>query len=188
MTFAELAGARGISKASAIKLVRRHGWRRQRDNEGHVRALVPGTWATGEQDSTADCPGYRPAASTGDASRALGLAEAALTTLREQLETAQRLAVTERARADASDADRRSAEAVRDAAIARADALRDRIEGMEIEADARGAAIERAATDLRAERERTERLQGEAEARERTDAARRQAGRLARLRAAWRGE
>jgi hypothetical protein len=31
MTFAELAAARGISKASAIKLVRRHGWRRQHD-------------------------------------------------------------------------------------------------------------------------------------------------------------
>jgi hypothetical protein len=41
MTFAELADARGISKSSAIKLVHRHGWRRQRDDQGHVRALVP---------------------------------------------------------------------------------------------------------------------------------------------------
>jgi hypothetical protein len=40
MTFAELSEMRRISKASAIKLVRRHGWRRQRDNQGHVRALA----------------------------------------------------------------------------------------------------------------------------------------------------
>jgi hypothetical protein len=52
MTFAELAKVRGISKASAIKLIRRHGWRRQRDNQGHVRALVPLPWtqSDGEQE------------------------------------------------------------------------------------------------------------------------------------------
>ena len=41
MTFAELAVARGISKDSAMALVRRKGWRRQRDNTGSVMALVP---------------------------------------------------------------------------------------------------------------------------------------------------
>ena len=41
MTFAELAAARGISRATAITLVRRHGWRRQRDNQGHVIAQSP---------------------------------------------------------------------------------------------------------------------------------------------------
>ena len=54
MTFAELGAVRGISKASAIKLVRRHGWRRQRDNQGHVRALVPLTWAEREGDGEPD--------------------------------------------------------------------------------------------------------------------------------------
>jgi hypothetical protein len=41
MTFEELAKARGISKLSAAALVRRHRWRRQRDNRGRVIALVP---------------------------------------------------------------------------------------------------------------------------------------------------
>jgi hypothetical protein len=41
MTFAELAKARGISKLSAAALVRRHRWRRMKDNRGRVLALVP---------------------------------------------------------------------------------------------------------------------------------------------------
>ena len=49
MTFADLAAIRGTSKRAAVTLVRRHGWRRQRNNEGHVIALVPLTWATPEQ-------------------------------------------------------------------------------------------------------------------------------------------
>ena len=44
MTFSELAKVRGISKLSAARLVRRHGWRRQQDNQGHVIALVPSIW------------------------------------------------------------------------------------------------------------------------------------------------
>lgn len=42
MTFAELAKTLGVSKDSAVTLVRRHGWRRQRDNRGHVIALDMG--------------------------------------------------------------------------------------------------------------------------------------------------
>jgi outer membrane murein-binding lipoprotein Lpp len=57
MTFAELARIREISRDSAVTLVRRHGWRRQRDNQGHVIALVPLTWATPESASK---PGDRP--------------------------------------------------------------------------------------------------------------------------------
>jgi hypothetical protein len=59
MTFTELAEVRGISKASAIKLIRRRGWRRQRDNQGHVRALVPLPWASGEEDGERDRAGDR---------------------------------------------------------------------------------------------------------------------------------
>jgi hypothetical protein len=51
MTFAEFALIRGTSKRAAVTLIRRHGWRRQRNNEGHVIALVPLTWATSEQDN-----------------------------------------------------------------------------------------------------------------------------------------
>jgi hypothetical protein len=41
MTFRELASARDISLASAGRLVRRRHWRRQKDNQGTVRVLVP---------------------------------------------------------------------------------------------------------------------------------------------------
>jgi hypothetical protein len=42
LTLAELADARHTSEASATRLVRRHEqWQPQRDNQGHVRVLVP---------------------------------------------------------------------------------------------------------------------------------------------------
>jgi hypothetical protein len=41
MTYAELAAVRGISVASAVRLVRRKRWLRQVGNDGVVRALVP---------------------------------------------------------------------------------------------------------------------------------------------------
>src|ERR1700744_479834 len=44
LTFAELSQLRGISKTAAMKLVSRHGWRRQKNNKGQVRALVPLAW------------------------------------------------------------------------------------------------------------------------------------------------
>jgi hypothetical protein len=41
VTYAELAVARGIDKASAFRLVKRHKWPRQRGNEGEtVRIAV----------------------------------------------------------------------------------------------------------------------------------------------------
>ena len=46
MTYAELGQIRGISSASAERLVRRHKWPRQLGNDGVVRVLVPlkGAW------------------------------------------------------------------------------------------------------------------------------------------------
>jgi hypothetical protein len=41
ISFNDLAALRGISRASASKLVRRHGRRRQTDNQGRVLILVP---------------------------------------------------------------------------------------------------------------------------------------------------
>jgi hypothetical protein len=41
LSYVELAVHRGISRASAERLVRRKGWRRQSDNQGNVRVLVP---------------------------------------------------------------------------------------------------------------------------------------------------
>jgi hypothetical protein len=41
MTYAELAQARGISRASAKRLAQRHHWGRQAGNDGVTRATVP---------------------------------------------------------------------------------------------------------------------------------------------------
>src|SRR5215469_9586868 len=54
VTFAELAALRGTSKRAAVMLVRRHGWRRQRNNAGHTLALVPATWLAHAADDQAD--------------------------------------------------------------------------------------------------------------------------------------
>ena len=48
LTYAELAAVRGISKASAERLVRRKHWSRQRGNDGVVRVIVPLTEAAPE--------------------------------------------------------------------------------------------------------------------------------------------
>jgi hypothetical protein len=60
MTFAELALIRGTSKRAAVTLIRRHGWRRQRNNEGHVIALVPLTWVTPQEGHKEPHKGARP--------------------------------------------------------------------------------------------------------------------------------
>jgi hypothetical protein len=57
LTLADLAKARGTSKASAARLVRRHKWRRQPGNDGHVRVLVPVEKADRPADRPADTSG-----------------------------------------------------------------------------------------------------------------------------------
>jgi hypothetical protein len=77
MTFAELSQSRGISKTSAMRLVSRHGWRRQKNNKGQVRALVPVGWVAADDTKEPN--------STADMSRAIRAFDAAIATLREQL-------------------------------------------------------------------------------------------------------
>jgi hypothetical protein len=104
ISFAELAAARGISKASAIKLVRRHGWRRQRDNQGHVRALVPLTWAQDDQDGAGDnLKDSTPdnSADTGLLARGFAALEDVVAGLRGQLDAANARADEAHKRADA---------------------------------------------------------------------------------------
>jgi hypothetical protein len=45
LTDSELAEIRRIDRHSAVKLVMRHGWRRQKDARGALRILVPPEWA-----------------------------------------------------------------------------------------------------------------------------------------------
>ena len=52
LTYAELAEVRGIDRHSAVKLVTRHRWRRQKDNRGVLRILVPSEWAAPKDKGT----------------------------------------------------------------------------------------------------------------------------------------
>jgi len=120
MTLVELAEARGISKASAARLVRRHRWRRQTDNTRRVRA--PGSTrrnrAIGRSGSQS--PGYvghcqhlggcghHAARSVGGRQCKADRADAALTgeraragALRDRLEAAEDTARVAREAADA---------------------------------------------------------------------------------------
>jgi hypothetical protein len=227
MTFAELAHVRGISKDSAVTLVRRHGWRRQRDNQGHVIALVPLTWATPDGDGQPDDRGDRRSDSPPDSRGDVAAFEAALAAVREakdgeiatlratvarsvalidgfraERDQAQQALVDERARADAADADRRSAQSRADAAIARADSAearadheRDRADAERTQADALKGLLEATQQEIAQQRALTDqaddarqRAEDSAEALRQADEARKARGRWARLRAAWRGE
>jgi hypothetical protein len=91
MTFRELATARGISRASAGRLVTRHGWRRVRGNDRLMRVHVPAEWAARRPTRQDDSPPH--AEPTDDAVRvleaALALASGQLALGRDQLALAQ---------------------------------------------------------------------------------------------------
>jgi hypothetical protein len=160
MTFKELAAIRGISKLSAVALVRRRGWRRQRDNQGHVRALVPLIWLSGgiadQGDNQPHSPPHNDAYTEPFAAALAAIREAKdgeIATLREQLEQ-------ERARCERAEM---------------------RISGLE----AGNATLQ---ADLEAAREAVRRAEAALDGYYAAEAERRGRGRLARLRAAWRGE
>lgn len=161
MTFTELASARGTSKRAAVVLVRRHGWRKQRNNAGHVLALVPPTWAVPaaeavpgheDDDRAGHSEGHDARHSAPFHARALTALEDAVTVLREQLVRAEARADSERSRADAALAlaDQTLAQ-LADAETAigterqRADAMRDRVAVLQAQADT----AEATARDLR---------------------------------------
>jgi hypothetical protein len=171
MTFAELAEVRGISRLSAATLVRRHGWRRQRDNRGHVIALVPLTWATSELDDRSDKQPDNPPDSQGHLAAfetALAAVREAkdgeITTLRQQVERLTAQADTERARGDALREGLNAKLADAQAELAAAMDAADRHHAAAVDARGRLADMER------------------------DNATRKGRGLLARLRAAWRRE
>jgi hypothetical protein len=95
LTHAELAAARGISTASAIKLALRHRWQKQRDSHGTLRCLVPADFIGPAPDPRADAR----ADTRADLSAAITTLQATVTLLSDQLHH-------ERARADTAEAER----------------------------------------------------------------------------------
>jgi len=209
MTFSELAKVRGISKLSAARLVRRHGWRRQQDNQGHVIALVPSIWvnpADNPPASPRDDPpddlsdkATRPADNPPDAASlvaALAAVESAHiraeNALRERAEAAEGRAEAAESRAEA---ERERADAAiaaeRRRAVEAEEALafeRVRVESLQRDVAAHLSMATEAAHGFEAVRQRAAEAERAADALRQTEAARKGRGRLARLRAAWRGE
>jgi hypothetical protein len=166
MTYTELAQARRIATASAIKLVLRRGWRRQKDNHGIMRALVPPAWS-----EPAPSRSFDPDAHVGQAISAL---EASVAVLRERAEAAESAARNERERAD------RVQQAL-NAERSRADLLRDRIDALRADLAEVETAVEAARQEAWEALQSTEALRA-------ADAEWQTLGRLERVRRAWRGE
>jgi chromosome segregation ATPase len=181
MTLAELAAARRTTKRAAVTLVRRHGWRRQRDNQGQVIALVPLTWSTvqaglpGARQPHGDAhnvPAGEPTAATIAAIREAHEGEVAA--LGEQAHTAEQARAAAQALADQTVALLSEAVARADRAEAviaeereRAGRLSAQVEALSAEvmrADAAKRDKERAEADRDAERARADALQGRIEA------------------------
>jgi len=106
MTYAEIAQSRRISVSSAERLVRRKHWRRQVGNDGIVRILVP-LDDTQNPKEHADSDNGDPVWTTRSAVRTsddvrgtIRILEAAVRTLGEQLEFANKSLIDERKRVD----------------------------------------------------------------------------------------
>lgn len=102
MTYGELAAARDIDRASAMRLARRNRWRKQKDNQGNLRVLVPLEHQKDlSQEPDRDMSSDMSRDLTKDDPRAtIAVLQTTLETLREQLAREQR-------RADAAEAEAR---------------------------------------------------------------------------------
>jgi hypothetical protein len=171
MTYDEIAEARGTTRRAAVMLVRRHKWRRQKDNEGHIRALVPATWAEPTETKSSDNgSGYSDRAFEVLAATLVALQEAharELSVLREQYATAQQRAEAAERRADEANARGDRAEAGRGEAAQQLALIR--------------AALDQAQAEARKARDAAAELTRE------NNEARQARGLVARLRDAWRG-
>ena len=199
MTYGELAAARGIKRVAAIRLVQRHRWRKQAGNDGQVRVLVPLDWAKPSERVAGDVGSDVGSDVTHDTSRAISALEAANAALQERARAADARAERAEAEIDRERARADRAEAGREGERARADALRDRLEVLQAHAEERAGRAENDVFELKGQLATAQSAAAEAgreaeAARQAThafldeDAARRRLGRLARLRAAWRGE
>lgn len=162
LTYDEISQIRGIGRESAVKLAQREKWPRRPGNDRTARVFVPPDWLkparTRQQESS---PEVFP-----EWSRIVSVLEDAVTGLRERAEAAD-------ARADAAE---RRAEIERERA--------DRLEQLRIAERTRA---DRAEAERTAEQEARAKVEAEAAILRQAEEGRRTLGRMARLRAAWRG-
>jgi hypothetical protein len=199
MTYREIAAARRVKLAAAVRLVQRHKWRKQTGNDGTARILVPPDWAKRSDRVPPDIVHDVVHDATDDVvddvapdshilAGALAALEAALVDANKRADAAQVLA--ERTLAELAEAHTERA-----AAFARAE--RAEVLIRDLEADLRAKDLDIAdqrviAEQAKAKAEAAQIAQAEAEADaeqlRQADATRKARGRLRRAWAAWRGE
>jgi hypothetical protein len=170
LTYDELAEARNIRRAAAVRLTQRKNWPRQPGNDGRARVLVPLDWIPDHgQDTGQDAP---------TAIRQDGLTDAALAAIREahagEVAALRGEIETLKVLADAKDARLVDAETRAERERLRAEGLQERLSGADRElavAQHDAEAAQEAAAKLRL-----------------AEDARKARGRLRRVWAAWRGE
>jgi hypothetical protein len=206
LTHRQLAEIRGISTASAIKLALRHRWRKQKDNRGLVRCLVPPEWTSPKRDIQADLSADERA----DAGADTGADKSSeISLVRSVYETALE-ATTARADALQGQVEALKGEIALQAALiegfkgqrqgllaaeARADRAEAAVAGERARADVLRDQLNVAQEELRRTREAADQVRQHAREAEdavqtlrQANAAQKARGRWARLRAAWRGE
>jgi hypothetical protein len=100
VTYAELAEARGIDKASAIRLTLRRKWQRQKDNRGIVRVMVPVDDLRPSGDASNGTSADMSYEASADTERLVGTLEARIAALEADVTRERELAGEERKRAD----------------------------------------------------------------------------------------
>ena len=214
MTYAEIARLRGISKASAERLVFRRHWRRQQGNDRTLRVLVPPEFLSGDAsgDTSGDVPANQsrkpPDDTQGARASALATFENVATVLREQLDQANQrtqeankradvaVALADRtlaqlaetsARADRAEQSIETERGRADRAEARADQAEQALSEERNRADQAEIAVDKLESELEAERIANAEAQADVAELRQAEAVRRGQGRWARLRAAWWG-
>jgi hypothetical protein len=167
VTLRELAELRGISQHSAARLVRRHRWRRQADNQGRVRALVPAEALDRPTDKPGAMPANTPRAGLGLFGELVAALEPVTALLREQIEQANRRADMAEGRAERAED--------------QATKLRERLDAAEAQARNAEKAADQARQHVREAEDAIAELR-------QADEAWKAKGRWQRIRMAWQGE
>jgi hypothetical protein len=199
LTHAEIAAMRGISTASAIKLALRHHWRKQKDNRGTLRCLVPADFIGPQPGVRADTRTVARADAGADLSAvsqayqdAREAFQQALQAKAEQVAALQGQLAHERTRADITTAERDDLRTKLTDAQTELAAAQDQAEEVNARAVAAEIAQAEAEADAAELRDQLEQTRAQAEAALQEAAALKAAaeaagrgGRWARIRRAW---
>jgi hypothetical protein len=124
LSYAQIAAARGISRASAVRMARRAKWRRQTNNAGVVTVAVPVSYLERDQDNPEGSPKDRPGDRPGESHEGIAALARAITALQADATVLRAAVEREAGRADRAEAEAARQRAAAQDALEIADALR----------------------------------------------------------------